>query len=299
MKFLLNLYCLLNIIFFFFIASLGEVTAQKLQTRSFKSAGKVHTFLKYKSEKSPIIAGHRGTMEDGFPENSIESMEHTLRHTFAIFELDPRLTKDSVIVLMHDATLDRTTTGKGAIKDFTYEELQKLFLKDAQGNVTKYKIPTLAAVFKWAKGKTIVNLDDKGVPYEMIADLMDEYKAWNYVMITSHRPEHAFFYLKRNQDAIFSAHIKTPDVFHAYEKAGVPFGQMIAYIGASIKDSNQEMYRLLNKKGTIVMISSASSYDKLTNKEERAQAYRNIVKDGAGILESDFPIEVSNALSGL
>ena len=41
----------------------------------------------------------------------------------------PRLTKDSVIVLMHDATLDRTTSGKGKLADFTWNELQQIRLQ--------------------------------------------------------------------------------------------------------------------------------------------------------------------------
>jgi glycerophosphoryl diester phosphodiesterase len=48
-----------------------------------------------------------------------------------MFEIDPRITKDSVVVLMHDATLDRTTTGTGRVADHTWAELQQLRLKDA------------------------------------------------------------------------------------------------------------------------------------------------------------------------
>lgn len=48
----------------------------------------------------------------GYAENCIEGLENVLTQMPAFFEIDPRLTKDSVIVLMHDATLDRTTTGK-------------------------------------------------------------------------------------------------------------------------------------------------------------------------------------------
>jgi glycerophosphoryl diester phosphodiesterase len=281
------------------LASPESLLAQKLHKKSFKNARQVQEFLKHREGGTPIIAGHRGTIEDGYPENSIESMEYTLKHTFAIFEIDPRLTKDSVVVLMHDATLDRTTNGTGLIQDYTYAELQKLFLKDARGNITPYKIPTLDAVFRWAKGKTIVNLDNKGVPYSVVADLIDKHKAWNFVMITSHSPEHAQYYLKRNGGAIFSAHIKTPEVFKAYDAAGIPFTQMIAYIGPHIKESNQAMYQLLNARGAKAMISSASSYDKLGSAEERAEAYRKIIADGASILESDFPIEVSKTLNTL
>ena len=81
-----------------------------------------------------------------------------------------------------------------------------------------------------------------------------------------------------------------------YEKAGIPFNQLMAYIGPHIKPENQELYRLLNAKGAMAMISSASSYDKLPSRQERKEKYKAIIKDGASVLETDFPIEVAEAL---
>ena len=264
-----------------------------------KTPEEAHQFLKFSPRDLPVIAGHRGTVEDGFPENSIEGMAHTLKSTPAIFEIDPRLTLDSIIVLMHDGTLDRTTTGGGNIGDYTYAELQELYLKDAAGNPTPYKIPTLAAAIEWARGKTILNLDQKGVPYAMIADLIQKHRAEAFVMITTHSAEHARFYLDRNPKQIFSAHIKTREQLEEYEKAGIPFTQLMAYIGPNIKPENQELYRLLNAKGAMAMISSASTYDKLPSRYERKAKYRAIIKDGAGVLETDFPIEAAEAIRGL
>ena len=74
---------------------------------------------------------------------------------------------------------------------------------------------------------------------------------------------------------------------------------MIAYIGPLVKPENQELYTLLNKKGTMCMISAASSYDKLPSPEERKTAYKSIVNDGASILETDYPIEAVEAIKNL
>ena len=136
----------------------------KLHTLKVKTAKDLHAYFQFTGNDPLLIAGHRGGMVKGFPENSIATFENTLKHTPAFFEIDPRLTKDSVMVLMHDATLDRTTTGKGKLSDYTYEELKKFRLKDAEGNVTDFPIPTLSEVIEWARGKTILNLDHKDVP---------------------------------------------------------------------------------------------------------------------------------------
>jgi glycerophosphoryl diester phosphodiesterase len=261
-----------------------------------KSAKDLHAFFRFTGNDRLLVAGHRGGMVTGFPENSIATFENTLKHTPAFFEIDPRLTKDSVVVLMHDATLDRTTTGKGKLSDYTYAELKNFRLKDAEGNVTGFSIPTLSEVIEWARGKTILNLDHKDVPLKMTEELIRKHRAEAFVMKTVHSPEEALFYLSVNKNSMFSAFIKTKQEFEAYEKAGVPFTQLIAYIGPLVKPDNQELYGLLNKKGAMCMISAASSYDKLKSAAERKAAYQSIAKDGASIIESDYPIELAEAV---
>jgi glycerophosphoryl diester phosphodiesterase len=267
-----------------------------LNVLKLKSAKDMHAFFKFTGNDRLLIAGHRGGMVKGFPENSIATFENTLKHTPAFFEIDPRLTKDSVMVLMHDATLDRTTTGKGKLSDYTYGELKNFRLKDAEGNVTDFSIPTLAEVIEWARGKTILNLDHKDVPLKMTEALIRKHRAEAFVMKTVHSPDEALYYLSVNKNSMFSAFIKTKQEFEAYEKAGVPFTQLIAYIGPHVKPDNQELYHLLHKKGAMCMISSASSYDKLKSAEERKAAYKLIAKDGASIIESDYPIELAEAV---
>ncbi|MFR7966022.1 MAG: glycerophosphodiester phosphodiesterase family protein, partial [Alistipes finegoldii] len=94
-----------------------------------KSRAQLHDWFRYAPERPIVVSGHRGGMVTGYPENCIESFEKTLSMMPSFFEIDPRLTKDSVIVLMHDATIDRTTTGTGKVSDYTCEELQQFFLK--------------------------------------------------------------------------------------------------------------------------------------------------------------------------
>ena len=275
----------------------GGTHAQVPHRLPIKTVEDLHDFFKWTDKKKPIISGHRGGMVPGFPENSLATFENTLQHTPAFFEIDPRLTRDSVIVLMHDATLERTTTGTGKVSDYTWKELQKLRLKDSDGNVTEHRIPTLGEAIEWARGKTVLNLDRKDVPFAMTAAIIRKHRADAFVMLTVHSPEQARYYLDDNRDRMFSAFVKTPQELTAYEKAGIPADNMIAYIGPTVKPENQELYRLLHAKGIMCMISAASSYDKLTSAEERAAAYRAIVADGATILESDRPIEVAEAIT--
>src|SRR4029079_6903356 len=82
--------------------------------------------LKYTGEPLPLVSGHRGGAAVGFPENCLAAFEHTLQKTFALLEVDPRYTKDGQIVIHHDPSLERTTTGKGRVVDHTLAELKQL-----------------------------------------------------------------------------------------------------------------------------------------------------------------------------
>jgi glycerophosphoryl diester phosphodiesterase len=272
---------------------------QVLNTIKVKNATDLLKFFRYTGNDVPLISGHRGGTTTGYPENCIPTLENTLRHTPAFFEIDPRLTKDSVIVLMHDATLDRTTTGTGKLSDYTYEELKKFKLKDPQGNITEYGIPTLDEVIKWSKGKTIINLDKKDVPLAMTAKKLKEHNAEAHVMLTVHNAKEAKFYYDDNPRLMFSAFVLTKKAFDEYEKAGIPWSHIMAYVGPTNKPENKELYDMLHAKGVMCMISAAPGYDKLPDAEARTKAYAEIIRSGADVIESDLPIEAAAAISEL
>jgi len=274
----------------------GMVVAQELKPLSFETTEDMHAYFRYEPGKK-IISGHRGTVEYGLPENSIAGMERVLKYTAAIFEVDPRLTKDGVPVMVHDATLERTTTGTGKVADYTWEELRNLQLKDVNGNLTPYRINTLDEMIIWAKGKTVLNLDKKDLPLAVTAAIIRKHQAYAWVWVTVHTVEEAKFYLDQHPDQYLSMHIKTKKALEEFIHSGLPFNRMIVYIGPQIREENQAFYQTLHEKGVMCMISTAPTYDKLSTVAERAEQYRAVFADGASILESDFPIEVSRAIA--
>jgi glycerophosphoryl diester phosphodiesterase len=92
------------------------------------------------------IMGHRGAAADE-PENTLRSFKGALAVGVAAVELDVQLTKDGRLAVIHDATLDRTTNGKGRVKDFTLAELQRLDAGRGE------PIPSLDEVFDLVQGK--------------------------------------------------------------------------------------------------------------------------------------------------
>lgn len=110
-----------------------------------------------------LVAAHRGDWRNA-PENSLQAFENAVRLGVDIIELDLALTRDSVVVIMHDTTIDRTTNGSGKPEQYTLAELKKLRLKNGMGHLTKHTIPTLKEAMLLLKDRAWVNLD-KSYPY--------------------------------------------------------------------------------------------------------------------------------------
>lgn len=110
-----------------------------------------------KSDYVMIIA-HRGDWRNA-PENSLQAYQNCIDAGFDGIEIDVQMTKDSVIVMMHDSTLERTTTGKGKVSKHTLAELKELYLKSPIGVITRQRIPTFDEVLELAKGKILIQVD--------------------------------------------------------------------------------------------------------------------------------------------
>ena len=78
-----------------------------------------------KTLKLPKLIGHRG-VKDLCPENTIESITKAFDLGLTYVEIDVKISKDEVPILLHDDTLDRTTNGKGLAVNYVYDDIKKL-----------------------------------------------------------------------------------------------------------------------------------------------------------------------------
>jgi glycerophosphoryl diester phosphodiesterase len=264
---------------------------------SFKKTEDVQQYFSYRAGGGAIlVSGHRGGREPGFPENSIGGIQNVLNRMPAFFEIDPRLTKDSVIVLMHDATLDRTTDATGKVSDYTWDELQSVRLKDCDGHVTSEKIPTLEDVILWSRGKTVINLDKKDVPLPLIVALIKKHKAEKHVMLTVHTGAQAKYYSDRLPGIMLSAFARNDTEYEDMAISGVPWKCMIAYVGPTINETNKHIVEKLHSHGVRCMVSCAPTHDTLKTADERRTAYKQEIEKRPDIIESDLPVEIWETL---
>ena len=98
-----------------------------------------------------LVVAHRGDWRYA-PENSIAAIEHSIAVGVDVVELDLQMSKDSVLFVIHDSKLDRTTTGKGKVCEWTADSLRALKLKNGAGIRTMHSLPTLEEAMLAAKG---------------------------------------------------------------------------------------------------------------------------------------------------
>ena len=114
--------------------------------------------LMSRSTNSVLVVAHRGDWRN-FPENSLEGIENAIKMGVDIVELDVQRTQDGVLILMHDETLNRTTTGKGKVSEVTMDYISNLYLRNGCAIRTKHKVPTLEEALLLTKGRIMINLD--------------------------------------------------------------------------------------------------------------------------------------------
>lgn len=274
------------------LATVTVANAQ-LHTVDIKNFDELKSYFKQDQNKSIIISGHRGGMMSGYPENSIEAFEKTLSIMPSFFEIDPQLTKDSVLILMHDDTFNRTTDLQGKVKDYTYTQIKNAKLKDREGKLTDFKIPTLKEALDWSQGKTIFQLDNKGVPYATYVKFLKE-NPYPNVVLGLRKDDEVAYYAKHLDHVMFMKPFHSMKDVESFEKLNVSYDRMIAWIGLEVKDEQKEMIAYLRKKGVMVMIAIAPSTDKLPTDLERTRGYIQHLISRPDIIETDYPSQFIN-----
>jgi glycerophosphoryl diester phosphodiesterase len=115
----------------------------------------------------PLLIGHRG-YPALFPENTLASFEEAMQAGCDMIELDVTLTKDRKVVVIHDDTLERTTTGKGPVRGHALAEIKAL---DAgswfDARFAAERVPELWEVMELTAGRCMLNIEIKESAFEV------------------------------------------------------------------------------------------------------------------------------------
>lgn len=174
------------------VACIGLMScSQRLHEGAAGQAGRVDKIvaaLHDASTRYVVVVAHRGDWRN-YPENSIPAIESVIRMGVDVMELDVKMTRDSVLVLSHDLTLNRTTTGSGNISDYTYEQLLAFDLKRGHGiAIPGLKIPTLRQALEVCKDRIVVNVDQGFDYYDQVLAITEELGMTDQVLIKNGQP---------------------------------------------------------------------------------------------------------------
>ena len=147
---------------------------------------RVDTLLQYMYDKGKskhvMIFAHRGNWRNS-AENSLQAFQDCIDESIDGIEVDLQMTKDSVLVIMHDETIDRTTTGSGKVSDHTLDQLRKLYLLTPIGVKTRQRIPTFEEVLLLAKDKILIQVDKWKAYGKQVAELAKKHNCERQIIL--------------------------------------------------------------------------------------------------------------------
>jgi glycerophosphoryl diester phosphodiesterase len=259
-----------------------------------KSSAGLMQLLRYDGQPLPLVSGHRGGAQPGLPENCLATFENTVRHAFALLEVDPRMTKDGQIVLHHDATLNRTTTGSGRVADFTLAELKQLRLKDTHGKTTEFQIPTLDEALVWARGKAVLVLDQKDVSVAARVKKIEEHKAEGHALLIVYSFQEAKACYELNPNLMMEVMIPNRAKVAEFDQLGVPWRNIVAFVG-HVPPEDRGLYEQIHAKGACCMIGTSRNLDRQLVVRQASEPaalesdYRAFLARGADLIDTDLP----------
>ena len=289
-----------NRFLYLFVAILTVACSSRTPSKT--SGGNAAQYFGYQAGTSvpANISAHRGGGDlNGYPENCLESFRYLSKQIGlparpVVIECDIDLTKDSVLVMMHDATLDRTTTGTGKLIDYTYAQTQQYRLKDNFGNLTPYKIPTLDQILRWGKGKVTYTLDVKrNVSFAKVVDMVHQTGAGAYVVVITYNAKDAALVHSLDPALMISVTIRNQAEYDRLHELGIPDNRMVAFVG--VTEPPKELYSFLHQKGIACILGTLGNLDKQAA-AKGDQVYKKFAENGADIMSTDRPLEVWQAV---
>jgi glycerophosphoryl diester phosphodiesterase len=163
----------------------------------------------------PLVIAHRGHSID-VPENTLEAYRRAIELGTGMIECDVNRTADGQLVMIHDWTLDRTTDGRGPVRDLTLDEIGRLDAGSFLGpEFAGLRVPTTVDTIELAREAGILMCfevkgetpDEFGGTAEMLADLLAERQALEWAFMSSY--DHA---------ALARARARVPDLLLAPER---------------------------------------------------------------------------------
>jgi len=290
----------------FFVILAVIVSISCLQAEDKSRAERIAAHLNNPKSNYVVVVVHRGDWRN-YPENSIPAIESIIRMGADMMELDVKTTKDGVLVVSHDKTLNRCTTGKGPISDYTYEEICQFKLRRAHGVATdSLHMPTLREALLCCKDRICVNIDHGAGDYDKVLALTEELGVTDQILFKGKTPvaemnklfaahEHNMMYmpiidiLKEKGAALFADYQKSGVVPMAYELCWKKNTPEVTSCIATILSSGSKLW-VNTIWGTLCgFLDDDAALDASIRTGSPAPIYDAVLSLGTSIIQTDRP----------
>lgn len=237
--------------------------------RSFAADGAGH--------KNIIVIAHRGAHRT-VPENTLASLEKAIEIGCDYVELDVRRTKDGVLVLMHDASVNRMTNGKGKIEDLTYDQIRPLEIRAKTAAGRGQKLPTFDEFLARAKGRMKLYVDHKKAPPAEVLALIEKHGMLKDVVVYNGSPSILREYKRLAPSVwIMPDHPRSIEAIAALAKDLKP-----ETMDGSIKDWTAAEVEAAHRAGCQVWVDNITPLD-------NAAGIKQAVEMGVDAIQTDNP----------
>lgn len=248
-----------------------------------------------------LVSAHRGQPTPDAAENSLASFAETLTHGPILIELDIRRSRDGVLVLLHDDTLDRTTSGRGRPGDYDAAALATLTLRDDAGRMTSERLPTFDAALAWARrAGAMLQLDVKrGVAFADVIAATRRVGMAARVIVITYNSEDAALVARLAPEMMISASIPDEAARAGLVEAGVRVDRVLAFTGT--RAPAPAMLRALNDAGIEPIVGTLGrAGERLDDRfmaDGDGREYVALAAAGAALIASDRPLDAWAALT--
>ncbi len=244
-------------------------------------------------EGAAVVSAHRGGLVKGLPENAIATLDYSGKHAPLLMEIDVRATYDGVLVLNHDESLDRTSTSEGPLAYRLYSELADVKLKDADGGVTPYGIPTFDEVLAWSKDRALLRVDLKGqAGADRVIEAVRRAKAEGRVLFTTYSFAATEYVLKESPNAMVTLIIRDPAQLEEARERGLLQPRVQALVVRI--DKPEGVYAALADEKVSVV---AQAYGPGSPEEKgEAAGFIAMMNNGVQVLSADDGVKAAKAL---
>jgi glycerophosphoryl diester phosphodiesterase len=246
-----------------------------------------------------VVAAHRGQPDQSAAENAMSSFTASLAAAVPFLEVDVATASDGALVLMHDDTLDRTTTGSGPTTSRTLAEIQALRLKRPDGTILDERVPRFPDVLAWGRRSgAYFEVDVKRTTrFEDVVNAVRAAGMENRALIVTYTLDDAKKVHALDPRLMISVTMEKPEDLAA-ARAALPLDRVLGWTGtnnpraplfAALRDAGVEpIFGTLGRAG--------DRLDDVYAADGNLSEYSDLVRSGVVMIASDAAVAAQRAI---